>query len=94
MTYAKTRCERYSFGMRPPFLGVHAAEPQRYPALLESSAPHPSVGRFDILLAGAGETFVGKRVSEDARVALADRTTAARQGAPALYRRLVPLFGI
>ena len=59
MSYSKTRCERYSFGMRPPFLGVHAAEPQRYPALLESSAPHPSAGRYDILLAGAGEAIVG-----------------------------------
>jgi anthranilate synthase component 1 len=60
MSHAKTRCERYSRGMRPPLLGVHAAEPLRYPALLESSAPHPSAGRFDILLAGAGETFAGK----------------------------------
>jgi len=59
MSHSKTRRERFSFGMRPPFLGVHAAAPQRYPALLESSAPHPSVGRYDILLAGAGESIVG-----------------------------------
>lgn len=54
-----TRCERYSFGVRAPLLGVHAAQPQRYPALLESSAQHPTVGRYDILLAGAGETIMG-----------------------------------
>jgi len=60
MSYTKTRCERYSRGPRPPLLGVHAADPQHYPALLESSAPHPSAGRYDILLAGAGETIVGK----------------------------------
>jgi anthranilate synthase component 1 len=60
MNHDTTRCERYSVGMRPPFLGVHAAAPQRYPALLESSAPHRSAGRYDILLAGPGETLVGK----------------------------------
>ena len=53
------RCERYSSGTRPPFLGVHAAEPQRYPAFLESSAPHRSTGRYDLLLAGPGATVVG-----------------------------------
>jgi anthranilate synthase component 1 len=59
MSYHKTRCERYSSGMRPPLLGVQAANPERCPALLESSAQHPSAGRYDILLAGAGETIVG-----------------------------------
>src|ERR1700726_2257468 len=59
MSYSKTRCERYSRGVRPALLGVHAANPKRYPMLLESSAPHPSVGRYDILFAGPGETIVG-----------------------------------
>ena len=54
-----TRCERYGQGTRPPLLGVHAAAPARYPVLLESSAPHPTAGRFDILLAGPGESIVG-----------------------------------
>jgi anthranilate synthase component I len=60
MSYSKTRCERYSCGTRPALLGVHAADPKRYPMFLESSAPHPSVGRYDILFAGPGETIVGK----------------------------------
>jgi anthranilate synthase component 1 len=59
MRNTNTRSERYARGPRPPLLGVHAAEPQRYPALLESSAPHPSAGRYDVLLAGAGEIIVG-----------------------------------
>jgi anthranilate synthase component 1 len=59
MTYKKPRCERFGTGARPSLLGVHAAAPRRYPALLESSAQHPITGRFDILLAGPGETIVG-----------------------------------
>jgi anthranilate synthase component I len=59
MSQSKTRCERYSAGVRPALLGMHAAAPQRYGALFESSAPHPTVGRYDILLAGPGETVVG-----------------------------------
>jgi anthranilate synthase component 1 len=58
MTDSKIRCERYSSGTRPPLLGVHAAQPERYPALLESSTQHPSTARYDILLAGAGETII------------------------------------
>ena len=58
MNAKETRCERYSHGARPPFLGVHAAAPDLYPALLESSAPHATAGRYDILLAGAGATLV------------------------------------
>ena len=46
-------------GARPALLGAHAAEPARYPALLESSAQHPSIGRYDILLAGPGDTISG-----------------------------------
>src|SRR5476651_285536 len=60
MSYHKTRYERFSSGVRPPLLGVHAAAPQRYPALLESSAPHPTAGRYDILLAGAGQTILAR----------------------------------
>jgi anthranilate synthase component 1 len=56
----QAQCERYSIGMRPPFLGVHACAPRRYPALLESSAPHRTAGRYDLLLAGAAETVVDK----------------------------------
>ena len=59
MAYKKHRYERYGIGIRPPLLGVHAAEPSRYPALLESSAQHPRTGRYDILLAGPGETIIG-----------------------------------
>jgi anthranilate synthase component I len=59
MSYFTARCERYAFGARPPLLAAHAAKPQRYPALLESSAQHRTSGRFDVLLAGAGETIVG-----------------------------------
>ena len=59
MSDSTLRCERYSLGTRPPLLGVHAADPGRYPVLLESSAPHPSAGRYDILLAGPGESIVG-----------------------------------
>jgi len=59
MAYKKHRYERYGKGIRPPLLGVHAAEPSRYPALLESSAQHPRTGRYDILLAGPGETIIG-----------------------------------
>ena len=55
-----TRAERYCRGERPPLLGVHASAPDRYPALLESSATHPSAGRYDILLAGAAETLVNE----------------------------------
>jgi anthranilate synthase component 1 len=58
MNANETRCERYSHGERPPLLGVHAGAPDLYPALLESSAPHPTAGRYDILLAGAGETLM------------------------------------
>ena len=60
MSDPTTHCERYSCGGRPAFLGLHAAEPQRYCALFESSAPHATAGRYDILLAGPGETVVGK----------------------------------
>jgi len=38
---------------------MHAADPVRYPVLLESSAQHPKIGRYDILLAGAGEAITG-----------------------------------
>lgn len=55
MNATGTRCARYSRRKPPPLLGVRAAAPDLYPALLESSAPHPTAGRFDILLAGAGE---------------------------------------
>jgi len=58
MSTNETRCERYSRGERPPLLGVHATAPDRYPALLESSAPHPTAGRYDILLAGASAALV------------------------------------
>jgi anthranilate synthase component 1 len=60
MSYHMTRCERFSSGVRPPLLGVHAAAPQRYPALLESSAQHPTAGRYDILLAGAGRSILAR----------------------------------
>jgi anthranilate synthase component 1 len=59
VAYRSFRCERFGEGKRPPLLGVHAAAPSRYPALLESSARHPRSGRYDILLAGPGETIVG-----------------------------------
>lgn len=52
-------CQRYRNGARPSLLGVHAAEPARYPVLLESSAQHPTTGRYDILLAGPGMSIVG-----------------------------------
>jgi anthranilate synthase component 1 len=58
MSAAKLQRARYASDSPPPLLGVHAAEPGRYPALLESSTQHPSTGRYDILLAGAGETIV------------------------------------
>jgi anthranilate synthase component I len=59
MAYIKSSYQRYGTTARPPLLGVHAAEPARFPALLESSAQHPTTGRYDILLAGPGETIVG-----------------------------------
>jgi anthranilate synthase component I len=59
MAYIKSSYQRYGTTARPALLGVHAAEPARFPALLESSAQHPTTGRYDILLAGPGETIVG-----------------------------------
>ena len=59
MSAAKLHCERYSADAPPPLLGVHAARPERFPALLESSTQHPSTGRYDILLAGAGAVIAG-----------------------------------
>jgi anthranilate synthase component I len=59
MAYRTHRYERYGTGVRPPLLGVHAAQPLRYPALLESSAQHPTTGRYDILFAGPAETIIG-----------------------------------
>jgi anthranilate synthase component 1 len=59
MSHQATRCKRYGSGARPALLGVHAADPVRYPALLESSAQHPKIGRYDILLAGPGQAIVG-----------------------------------
>jgi anthranilate synthase component I len=74
-----TRAERYCRGERPPLLGVHASAPDRYPALLESSATHPSAGRYDILLAGAAE----KLVNEDFLGALEARWRQERRPAEA-----------
>jgi anthranilate synthase component I len=59
MAYSRSSCQRYGRGPRPPLLGMHAAEPSRFPALLESSAQHPTTGRYDILLAGPDETIIG-----------------------------------
>jgi anthranilate synthase component 1 len=59
MIYNRPRYERFGTGVRPPLLGVHAAAPSRYPVLLESSAQHPTTGRYDILFAGPGETIIG-----------------------------------
>src|SRR5580693_3149428 len=86
MSYSKTRCERYSCGTRPALLGVHAADPKRYPMFLESSAPHPSVGRYDILFAGPGETIFGKAFLS----ALETRWQLARQ---AFTEHGVPFVG-
>jgi anthranilate synthase component 1 len=72
--------------MRPPLLGVHAAQPQRYPALLESSAQHPTAGRYDILLAGAGETIVGRRF-------LATLEASWQRDRQALAEQAVPFVG-
>src|ERR1700736_3726268 len=55
----KPHCHGHSRGVRPAFLGLHAAEPQRYRVLFESSAPHATAGRYDILLAGPGATVTG-----------------------------------
>lgn len=54
MPYRKPTYQHYRSGARPSLLGAHAAEPARYPALLESSAQHPTTGRYDILFAGPG----------------------------------------
>jgi anthranilate synthase component I len=39
---------------------LHRLDPQRYPFLLQSAAGHPLSGRFDILLAFAGESLSGR----------------------------------
>jgi anthranilate synthase component I len=36
-------------------LALHAANPQRYPVLLQSTAPNKQTGRFDVLMAFPGE---------------------------------------
>lgn len=44
---------------RVDLLAVHRARPDRYPFLLQSAAPHPSAGRYDILFAFPGVTVDG-----------------------------------
>jgi anthranilate synthase component I len=38
----------------PDLLRLHAADPQRFPCLLESAAAHPATGRHDLLLMAEG----------------------------------------
>jgi len=42
---------------RPDFLKVHAAEPARYPFLLESASAGTPQGRYDLLLVAGTETL-------------------------------------
>lgn len=55
---------------------LHAADPERFPVLLESLARHDRSGRYDLLLAGTGERFLqaapGVVVDGDGRTVGAD----------------------
>lgn len=42
---------------RVDLLAVHRSRPERYPFLLQSVAPHPSAGRYDVLFAFPGEAI-------------------------------------